>query len=241
MSLYDVMAKQLEQDRTAFVVTVLSGPRSGDKVVYSGDGDVLYGDSIDGFTVDKSKANQVLNIGSMECFVQPVEKDPEVLVLGAGHVSRCIADLLLFVGCHVTVVDDRAEYLRPDFFDERVKSICIDFGTLQENLPLTNYSGIIIVTRAHEYDSLCLNQLRHLLPMYMGVMGSHKRIFHAFEALKNDGWTQNELDQIYGPIGLNIGAETPEEIAMSIVSEYLAVTRSKAGGFLSQRRDGNET
>lgn len=70
MSLYDVMAKQLEQDRTAFVVTVLSGPRSGDKVVYSGDGDVLYGDSIDGFTVDKSKANQVLNIGSMECFVQ---------------------------------------------------------------------------------------------------------------------------------------------------------------------------
>ncbi len=241
MSLYDVMAKQLEQDRTAFVVTVLSGPRSGDKVVYSGDGDVLYGDSIDGFTVDKSKANQVLNIGSMECFVQPAEKDQEILVLGAGHVSRCIADLLLFVGCHVTVVDDRAEYLRPDFFDERVKRICIDFGTLQENLPLTNYSGIIIVTRAHEYDSLCLNQLRHLLPMYMGVMGSHKRIFHAFEALKNDGWTQNELDQIYGPIGLNIGAETPEEIAMSIVSEYLAVTRSKAGGFLSQRRDGNET
>ena len=65
-------------------------------------------------------------------------------------------------------------------------------------------------------------------------MGSHKRIFHAFEVLKEEGWTQQELDKIYAPIGLSLGADTPEEIALSIVSEYLAVTRGRKGGFLSE-------
>ena len=176
-----------------------------------------------------------MNLGAMECFVQPVEKDPEVLVLGAGHVSRCIADMLLFIGCHVTVADDRPEYLRPDFFDERVRRQCIDFNNLAAKLPLNNYKGIIIVTRAHEYDSICLHQVRHLVDAtYMGMMGSHKRVYHAFEVLKEEGWTQTELDKIYAPIGLSLGAQTPEEIALSIVSEYLAVTRGHKGGFLSE-------
>lgn len=69
---------------------------------------------------------------------------------------------------------------------------------------------------------------------YMGMMGSHKRVYHAFEVLKEEGWTQTELDKIYAPIGLSLGAQTPEEIALSIVSEYLAVTRGHKGGFLSE-------
>ncbi len=235
MTMYDVMKQQLDRDEASWIVTVVSGPRQGDKVVYGADGTVLYGQSIEGFTLDSNLQNQIVRVGATECFVEPVEKDPEVLVLGAGHVSRCIADMLLFIGCHVTVVDDRSEYLREDFFDSQVKRICMDFRELKGNLPLTSYNGIIIVTRAHEYDSICLNQLRELLPTYMGVMGSHKRIFHAFEALKAEGWTQQELDMIYGPIGLEIGAETPEEIALSIVSEYLAVTRGKQGRFLSRK------
>ena len=217
------------------MVTILSGDREGEKVLYSSDGEVVYGNGIDGLCITPKQGNEILNLGNMECFVQPVEKDPEVLVLGAGHVSRCIADMLLFIGCHVTVVDDRPEYVRPDFFDERVKRLCIDFRNLAAELPLTTYKGIIIVTRAHEYDSICLHQLRHLVgTTYMGLMGSHKRIFHAFEVLKEEGWTQDELDVLYGPIGLSLGAETPEEIALSIVSEFLAVTRGKDGGFLSR-------
>ena len=67
-------------------------------------------------------------------------------------------------------------------------------------------------------------------------MGSRKRIFHGFEVLKEEGWTQQELDMLYGPIGLDLGAQTPEEIALSIVGEYLAVNRHKQGGFLSTKR-----
>lgn len=235
MSLYDVIEQRLARDEKSIMVTVLSGERQGDKVLYSEKGEVVYGDAVDGICINPEQRPEVLNLGAMECFVQPVEKDPEVLVLGAGHVSRCIADMLLFIGCHVTVADDRPDYLRPDFFDERVHRQCIDFNDLAAKLPLNNYKGIIIVTRAHEYDSICLHQVRHLVDStYMGMMGSHKRVYHAFEVLKEEGWTQAELDKIYAPIGLSLGAQTPEEIALSIVSEYLAVTRGHKGGFLSE-------
>ena len=104
------------------------------------------------------------------------------------------------------------------------------------NMNLDEYNGFIIVTRAHEYDNICLEQLRGYLPTYMGVMGSQKRIHHAFEVLREQGWTQDELDMVYAPIGLDLGAQTPEEIALSIVSEYLAVVRGKKGGSLRKGR-----
>lgn len=240
MNVYDMMRECLEQNKNSIVVTVLSGPRKGDKVLYSDEGSLLFGQALEGFSMPMTNLNQIHCIAGVECFVEPVEKDPAVLVLGAGHVSRCVADQLLFIGCHVTVADDRQEYLKPEFFDSRVERRHINFHQLPIELDLRAYDGIIIVTRAHEFDSLCLNQVRHLLPMYIGVMGSSKRIYHAFEALRSEGWSQRELDMLYGPIGLEIGAQTPEEIALSIVSEYLAVTRGKTGGYLSRRSSMHE-
>ena len=79
------------------------------------------------------------------------------------------------------------------------------------------------------------------LPTYMGVMGSQKRIHYAFEVLREQGWTQEELDMVYAPIGLDLGAQTPEEIALSIVSEYLAVVRGKKGGSLRKGRVSHES
>ena len=111
----------------------------------------------------------------------------------------------------------------------------------KNDLPLDEYNGFIIVTRAHEYDNVCLEQLRDYLPTYMGVMGSQKRIHYAFEVLREQGWTQEELDMVYAPIGLDLGAQTPEEIALSIVSEYLAVVRGKKGGSLRKGRVSYES
>lgn len=233
MNLYDVVRHRLEGDSHSIMVTVLTGPRKGDKIIYDEGGDVVHGEALDGLSFTSQDYYRLHQFEGVECFIQPIEKDPEVLILGAGHVSRCVADQLLFIGAHVTVADDREEYLKPEFFDSRVKRVHIDFQKLHE-LPLRSYTGIIVVTRAHEYDSISLHQLKHLLPMYIGVMGSHKRIHHAFEVLKAEGWTQEELDMLYGPIGLSLGAQTPEEIALSIVSEYLAVSRGKDGRCLSK-------
>ena len=175
-SIYDIMKDRLQVTEPTFLVTILSGPRQGDRTIYNQDGDILYGDAIEGFTLNRVKPNALCVFGSTECFVEPVEKDPSVLVLGAGHVSRAITDLLLFIGCRATVVDDRPEYVVPEFFDERVTRKCLPLDDFRDKLPLDEYNGFIIVTRAHEFDNTCLEQLRDQLPTYMGVMGSQQRI-----------------------------------------------------------------
>ena len=127
-------------------------------------------------------------------------------------------------------------YKQDKVFDNILETEEFNVYTKINDLPLDEYTGFIIVTRAHEYDNICLEQLRGYLPTYMGVMGSQKRIHHAFEVLREQGWTQDELDMVYAPIGLDLGAQTPEEIALSIVSEYLAVVRGKKGGSLRKGR-----
>lgn len=234
--IYEMMKEQLTQTQGAMLVMALSGSRIGSKSIYTNQGELLYGDAIEGFDVSQVTMNQLFTLGDTEYFVQAIEKDPSVLVLGAGHVSRAITDLLLFIGCNVTVLDDRPEYLVPEFFDERVQRVCLPMDNFKEALPLSDYNGFIIVTRAHEYDNICLAQLRQELPTYMGVMGSQKRIQFAFDVLRQEGWSEEELAMLHAPIGLSIGAQTPEEIALSIVSEYLAVIRHKEGGFLCQNR-----
>lgn len=231
-TIYDAMKRQLQSREDAFLVTALTGTRKGDRVIYEKSGATIYGEPFVGFSLGDAKVNELIVADHVEYFVQAIERDPEVLVVGAGHVSRAISDILLFVGCAVTVVDDRLDYLRPEFFDAAVHRVHCDMTCLEGSLVLSKYTGFIIVTRAHEYDTICLNQLRTQLPTYMGVMGSRKRIHYAFEQLRHEGWTEEELAQIYAPIGLDIGAQTPEEIALSIVSEYLAVTRNKRGGTL---------
>ncbi|MDY3983164.1 MAG: XdhC family protein [Veillonellaceae bacterium] len=237
-TMYDSMARRLEADGLSFLVTQLSGPKAGQSSIYTADNEVVYGEVIEGLRINQQMANALVLAGDIECFVEPIQKDSAVLVLGAGHVSRCITDLLVFIGCQVTVADDRTEYLKPVYFDERVTRKQIDFEAICQELPVHTYKGIIIVTRAHEFDSTSLKQLRPLLGQtYMGIMGSQKRIYYAFQQLKKEGWTDKELSYIHGPIGLDIDAQTPEEIAISIVGEYLAATRGRDGRFLSQKRE----
>ena len=144
MNLIDIAQERMAKDESSLIVTILSGDRQGDKVMYSHTGDVVYGNAIEGFTVPQSIEPQLFSIEDMECFLQPVVKDPEVLILGAGHVSRCVADQFLFIGCGVTVVDDRAEYLQENFFDPRVKRVHLDFKSLQDNLNLHVYTSFSI-------------------------------------------------------------------------------------------------
>ncbi|WP_251424820.1 XdhC family protein [Veillonella agrestimuris] len=240
-TIYDIMKSRLQVVEQTYMVTILSGPREGDKTIYSEAGEVLYGEAVEGFSIADVKPNALCLLEGVECFVQPVEKDPSVLVLGAGHVSRAITDLLLFIGCRVTVVDDRPEYVVPEFFDSRVTRKCLPLDNFKDALDLNEYNGFIVVTRAHEFDNAALDQLREQLPTYMGVMGSQQRVHYALENLKAQGWTQEELDMIYAPIGLDLGAQTPEEIALSIVSEYLAVVRGKKGQFLRKGRVNHES
>lgn len=92
--------------------------------------------------------------------------------------------MLLFIGCRVTVVDDRPEYVVPEFFDERVIRKCLPLENFKNDLPLDEYTGFIIVTRAHEYDNICLEQLRGYLPTYIWALWAIKTYPSAFEVLR---------------------------------------------------------
>ena len=208
------------------VYRFISLSEGGSSFVVTKEGTILEGELPQNFSFSNVKLHSIVSFCGMEYFCDGAERDPEVLILGAGFVSRSVSDLLLSIGCHVTVADDRPEYLVPEFFDSRVERRVIDFEKLHD-LPLHSYTGIIVVTRAHEYDSISLRQLRDCLDVYIGIMGSSKRIFYAKKQLAEEGWLQSELNALYAPIGLDIGAQTPEEIALSIVSEYLSVVRGK--------------
>lgn len=225
-NIFALMQEGLEKNEKRILLTVVDGPDAGKRVLYGDAGEALCGEAPTTLNIGKVPMKELFMWEGVQYFAQQAEKNPEVLILGAGHVSRAIADILLFIGCEVTVADDRPEYLRPDFFSEAVQRVVIDFDNL-EMLPLSIYNGIIIVTRAHEYDSICLRQLRPYMKTYMGIMGSTKRIHHVKIALAEEGWSDEELDSFYGPIGLDLGCDTPEEIALSIVSEYLSVIRGK--------------
>lgn len=226
LNLFRDMKASLEGHCPATLVTVIDGPEAGKKFLLDETGQVTRGEAPMDFSSEGIPLKKVFKQGENQYFAQLAEKDPDVLVLGAGHVSRSISDILTFIGCNVTVADDRPEYLRDDFFGATVHKEVIDFENLA-TLPLDTYNGIIIVTRAHEFDSICLRQLRPYLDTYMGIMGSSKRIHHVRVALAESGWSQEEINKLYGPIGLDLGADTPEEIALSIVSEYLSVVRGK--------------
>ncbi len=226
-NVYAIMEEELQNGRKTFLLTALDGEKAGALALFDAHGELLWGEGPKNMQILEVPLRKVFAHEGTEYFMEVSEKNPEVLVLGAGHVSRAITDLLEFIGCAVTVADDRPEYLKPSFFSPTVTRTIIDFEHLDKSLPLSIYNGIIVVTRAHEYDSICMLQLREHLDTYIGIMGSTKRIHYAKEALLSEGWTLDEVNKIYGPIGLDLGCDTPEEIALSIVSEYLAVIRKK--------------
>src|SRR5512134_3075887 len=165
--------------------------------------------------------------GQMDVFIEPVEASPDVYVFGAGHVGYFVAKMAHEVGFRVHVVDDREKFANQDRFGEGIDVVVEHIPTwLQTNrLPPTAYA--VIVTRGHTHD---LDALRAVVgnPMrYVGLIGSKAKVRRIFDALREEGMTPESLQPVHAPIGLDIGAITPQEIAVSIVAELIAVKHGK--------------
>ena len=165
--------------------------------------------------------------GQMEVFIEPVEASPDVYVFGAGHVGHFVAKMAHDVGFRVHVIDDREKFANQERFGEGIDVIVDHIPTWLENnqLPLTAYA--VIVTRGHTHD---LDALRAVVakPMrYVGLIGSKAKIRRIFDALLEEGLSPEALKPVHAPIGLDIGAISPQEIAVSIVAELIAVKHGK--------------
>ena len=165
--------------------------------------------------------------GQMEVFIEPVEASPDVYVFGAGHVGYCVARLAHEVGFRVHVIDDREKFASSERFGEGIDVIVHDIPEWLETHPLPPTSYAVIVTRGHTHDLDALRALSAAPLRYLGLIGSKAKIRRIFDALLEEGASPAALEGVHAPIGLDIGAITPQEIAVSIVAELIAAKHGR--------------
>lgn len=169
--------------------------------------------------------------------VECLRREKTLLVCGGGHVSVPVAQLGVMLGYDVKVVDDREEFANPARFAPGVETVCAPFGPyLSQNFPWEAYQdlSVVIVTRGHGADAVCLREaVKHDLT-YLGMIGSKRKNQAIFQLLLGKGVIQQALDRVHAPIGLDIGAQTPEEIAVAIAAQWIATRSSGQGSILPQ-------
>jgi xanthine dehydrogenase accessory factor len=160
--------------------------------------------------------------GVMEVFIEPVVPTPDLYLLGAGHVSMEIARVASATGFRVHVVDDREKFANADRFPT-AEVVVEDIPTWLTSVSLPPDAFVAVVTRGHRHDFEAVRTLAGRPLRYLGLIGSRAKVQRIFEALEGEGIAAAALAAIHAPIGLDIGAVTPAEIAVSIVAELVAV------------------
>jgi len=159
-------------------------------------------------------------------FIESIKPDDVLYLFGAGHISRHVATLAEMVGFTVVVIDDREEFANRKRFPKAKEIIVTPFGTAFDKININSSSYVVIVTRGHAHDRDVLRQALNDPGVYIGMIGSRRKIKIIYRSLMADGISTDQLDQVHSPIGLSIGAQTPEEIAVSIVAELIQVRTS---------------
>jgi xanthine dehydrogenase accessory factor len=165
--------------------------------------------------------------GQMDVYIEPIEPSPELYVIGAGHVGFHLARLAHEVGFRVHIVDDREKFANNERFPTAEEVVVDDIPTWIARANLPPHAYAVIVTRGHTND---LEALRALAPIdlrYLGLIGSRAKVARIYEALAADNMPAERLERVHAPIGLDIGAVTPQEIAVSILAELIAVKHGK--------------
>ncbi len=161
--------------------------------------------------------------GGQHLFCEPQLPADRLVIVGAGHIAVPLAQVAVLLGFTVTVLDDREEFATEDRFPPSAQVLRMDFAQPFATVPLDARTHVVLVTRAHKYDFDCLRELlaRPELPRYIGMIGSRRRVRAAFHALLEGGVPPDRLALVHAPVGLDIGAETPAEIAVSIAAELI--------------------
>ena len=166
--------------------------------------------------------------GDMVTVAEPFVKTERLIILGGGHISLALSDFAGKVGFQVVIVDDRPEFANPLRFPNAEEIICDDFEAAIPKLKVSDGDYVAIVTRGHQCDRECLQRLAEGENAgYIGLIGSRRRVTGLKKLLQENGVSKQWLDTVYTPIGLDIGAVTPEEIAVSIIAEMIQVKRMK--------------
>jgi xanthine dehydrogenase accessory factor len=219
--------------RDFYVLTHLKGDGGtfevpGHAVLFPG-GDIQGSNSLTPSDLEKLKpelhnisGTAVLPLGDTRVMVDCIRRVKTLYCFGAGHVAVPTAHLAALVGFRVVVIDDRPDFAGADRFPEaNERRIIDDFNRAFEGLEVDKDSFVVIVTRGHQYDRAVLEQALKASAGYIGMISSRRKRQAIYEALMAGGVEKEQLDKVHSPIGIDIGGETPEEIAVSIVAELI--------------------
>ncbi len=175
---------------------------------------------------DPSRGDAGVCGGQVEVFVEPILPAPMVVVLGGGHVGKAVAHLAKWLGFRVAISDDRLEFCTPESAPDADEFYNCPMAELSLHLNITPQTTLILTTRGNNMDIAGLPALLESQAGYIGVIGSRKRWSETVKSLNEAGISDEQLKRVHSPIGLRIGAETPEEIAISIMAELLMLRSS---------------
>ncbi len=250
MNVFDKIIEVKNSGKPAVLATVVevtgSGPGNpGDRILIQKDG-ILFG-TIGGGAVEKIIIDEAQNLfdksetrlrkycledigmacgGSMTIFLEPLMSTPSLIIFGAGHIGAHLCQIGKLLGFTVTVVDNRAEFACKEKLPWADRIIAGDYQNSFDELELSENTYAVILTHRHTHDYEVLFHCAGNPFRYLGMIGSKTKVAKAFQQLRDSGISETVIKQIHSPIGLNIGANSPAEISMSIAAELVAI-RSK--------------
>ncbi|MGE0363694.1 MAG: XdhC family protein [Vicinamibacterales bacterium] len=177
---------------------------------------------------DFAQENGLVCGGQMEVFIEPIEPAPAVYVIGAGHVGYYLAKFAHEAGFLIHVVDDREAFANKERFPTATEVVVEDVPSWLAGATLPPSSYVVIVTRGHRHDLDALRAVVGRDLRYVGLIGSRAKVARVYDALIEDGVDPEHFTRVHAPIGLDLGAVTPQEIAISILAELIAVRRGRA-------------
>jgi xanthine dehydrogenase accessory factor len=185
---------------------------------------------------DASRGDPGICGGTLEVFVEPVQPQPTLLIIGAGHVGRALAKLADFLGYRIVLSDDRAEFATAAVVPEADEFYPVAIADLPAKFKITPHTYIVLTTRNAEVDVAGLPALLDSPAAYFGVIGSRKRWAQARQRMEAAGVDSAKLDAVHSPTGLELNAESPEEIAVSIMAELIMLRRGGDGSSMNSKK-----
>ena len=225
------------------LATVVNNPRRpellGAKLLLRADGTVsgtLGSPALDEPALET--ARRIADIGNTESitaegaeiFVEGFTTPPTLVMVGGGHVGKATADLANLLGYRVYVVDDRPEFANEERFPYAEQVVVAPYHQWAEHLSINVNSFLVVATRGHRFDDMALESALKTRARYIGLLGSRRKTLMIYRRLMEQGVAKERIREVYAPVGLNIGALTPEELAVSIMSEIIMVRRGGDGG-----------
>lgn len=229
--LYGRIAAAKEARQACVLLTVLGGD---DRLLYHADGRSDGGLPDVGESLASEWARTALNRGQpflettpegREVFVEPFAPPPVLYVFGGGHVGGHICRLAKSVGFHVVVIDDRPYFANHERHPEADDCIADEVEAVFARIRVDEQTYIVAATRGHQHDEIVVEHAIRTPARYVGMLGSERKKLTLWKRIEARGGSREQLDAVYSPVGLNIGADTPEEIAVSVVGELIQVRR----------------